>query len=59
MPHLWMETNLFLKYIGNLTDIDDNGFFDIIAHGNPKGIQVTQWPLLCYWHDENQVAGHG
>lgn len=31
----------FLKNISNRTDIDANGYFDVIAHGTPNGIQIT------------------
>ena len=31
----------FLKYIQNRTDVDVNGYYDIIAHGTPNGIQIT------------------
>lgn len=31
----------FLRYIQNRADIDANGYYDIIAHGTPNGIQIT------------------
>ena len=31
----------FFKYIQNRTDVDANGYYDVIAHGTPNGIQIT------------------
>jgi hypothetical protein len=31
----------FLMYISNRSDIDANGYYDIIAHGSSDGIQIT------------------
>ena len=33
--------DLFSKYIAKRKDIDQNGFFDIIAHGTSESIQIT------------------
>ena len=30
-----------LRYIQNRTDVDANGYYDIIAHGTPNGMQIT------------------
>ena len=31
----------FLEYIHNRSDVDPNGYYDIIAHGSPHEIQIT------------------
>lgn len=31
----------FFRYIQNRADVDANGYYDIIAHGTPNGIQIT------------------
>lgn len=33
--------DLLAKYISRRADVDPNGYFDIVAHGTPKGIQIT------------------
>lgn len=38
----FMQTNdNFHRYIGRRTDIDTDGFFDIIAHGSSKTIEIN------------------
>lgn len=34
------KTDDFSRYISNRKDIDPNGFYDIIAHGTPKTIEI-------------------
>lgn len=37
-----MDSNdAFLRNISNRVDINANGYFDVIAHGTPNGIQIT------------------
>ena len=31
----------FVSNISRRTDVDTNGYFDVIAHGTPNGIQIT------------------
>lgn len=31
----------FFRYIQKRADVDANGYYDIIAHGTPNGIQIT------------------
>ena len=35
------DKSLFAKYIANRADIDPNGMYDIIAHGNSDLIEIT------------------
>ena len=35
------DDDLFAKYISRRTDVDPDGYFDIVAHGTPNGIQIT------------------
>ena len=38
----FMDANdAFVKNISHRTDVDVNGYFDVIAHGAPNGIQIT------------------
>ena len=34
------KTEKFSRYISNRKDIDPNGFYDIVAHGTPKTIEI-------------------
>ncbi len=37
-----MDANdAFVSNISRRTDVDANGYFDVIAHGTPNGIQIT------------------
>ena len=31
----------FVSNISRRTDVDTNGYLDVIAHGTPNGIQIT------------------
>ena len=41
----------FLRYIQNRADVDANGYYDIIAHGTPNGIQITH-------NGQHMIADH-
>jgi hypothetical protein len=41
----------FLRYIQKRADADANGYYDVIAHGTPNGIQITH-------NGQHMIVGH-
>lgn len=38
----------FVSNISRRTDVDTNGYLDVIAHGTPNGIQITHNEWATY-----------
>lgn len=38
----------FVSNISRKTDVDTNGYLDVIAHGTPNGIQITHNEWATY-----------
>lgn len=46
----------FVSNISRRTDVDTNGYLDVIAHGTPNGIQITHTLKILIEMKRNTVC---